>query len=64
MLRWSRNGGQTWIGTRTASIGDLGDYDTTVNFYALGRGESFTPELSCTEVTDVVFYSDANVRLT
>lgn len=64
MLRWSRNGGQTWVGTRTASIGDLGQYDTTVNFYALGRGESFTPELSCAEATDVVFYSDANVRIT
>ncbi len=64
MLRWSRNGGQTWIGTRTGSMGDLGDYDRTVNFYALGRGESFTPELSCTEETDIVFYSDANVRLT
>jgi hypothetical protein len=64
MMRWSRNMGQTWIGPRTGSLGTLGDYGRTVNFYALGRGESFTPELSCTDVTDVVFYSDANVRLT
>ncbi len=64
MLRWSRNGGQTWVGTKTASIGDLGDYDAQARFYALGRGESFTPEVSCAETTDVVFYSDANVRIT
>lgn len=64
MLRWSRNGGKTWEGTQVGSLGDLGDYDFTVNFYGLGRGESFTPELSCTDATDVVFYSDANVRLT
>jgi hypothetical protein len=64
MLRWSRNGGKTWFGTRTGSLGSLGDYDRTVVFNALGRGESFTPELSCTDITDVVFYSDANVRFT
>lgn len=64
MLRWSRNGGKTWVGARTGSLGSLGDYDRTVIFNALGRGESFTPELSCTDVTDVVFYSDANVRFT
>jgi hypothetical protein len=64
MLRWSRDGGQTWEGTQTGSLGTLGDYGRTVNFYALGRGESFTPELSCTDMTDVVFYSDANARLT
>ena len=64
MLRWSRDGGQTWEGTQAGSLGTLGDYGRTVNFYALGRGESFTPELSCTDATDVVFYSDANVRLT
>lgn len=63
MLRWSRDGGQTWVGPKTASIGDLGDYGRQVRFHGLGRGESFTPELSCTEATDVVFYSDANVRL-
>ncbi len=64
MLRWSRDNGKTWVGTRNGSLGGLGDYGRTVNFYALGRGESFTPELSCTDETDVVFYSDANVRLT
>jgi len=64
MLRWSRDGGQTWEGPQTASLGTLGNYGQTVDFYALGRGESFTPELSCTEATDVVFYSDANARLT
>ncbi len=64
MLRWSRNGGKTWEGTQTGSLGDLGDYDVTVSFYGLGRGESFTPELSCTEESDIVFYSDANVRTT
>lgn len=64
MLNWSRNNGKTWIGTRTGSLGSLGDYDRTVVFNALGRGESFTPELSCTDATDVVFYSDANVRFT
>ncbi len=64
MLRWSRDGGQTWEGTQTGSLGSLGDYGQTVNFYALGRGESFTPELSCTDATDVVFDSDANARLT
>lgn len=64
MLRWSRDGSQTWEGTQTASIGDLGDYDKQARFYGLGRGEIFTPELSCTEVSDVVFYSDANVRVT
>ena len=64
MLRWSRDGGKTWIGARTGSLGSLGDYDRQVRFHGLGRGESFTPELSCTEETDVVFYSDANVRTT
>ena len=64
MLRWSRNTGKTWHGTRTGSLGTLGEYDRTVVFNALGRGESFTPELSCTDETDVVFYSDANVRFT
>lgn len=64
MLRWSRDTGQTWVGDRTGSLGTLGDYDRQVRFHGLGRGESFTPELSCTEATDVVFYSDANVRLT
>lgn len=64
MLRWSRDGGQTWEGTQTASLGGLGDYDVEARFHALGRGKSFTPELSCTEETDVVFYSDAVVRLT
>jgi hypothetical protein len=64
MMRWSNDGGQTWRGPRTASIGDLGDYGKEVSFYALGRGESFTPELVCTDATDVVFYSDANVRMT
>lgn len=64
MLRWSRDNGQTWDGTQTASLGAVGAYGTTVNFYALGRGESFTPELSCTDAADVVFYSDANVRTT
>lgn len=64
MLRWSRDNGQTWEGTQTATLGTVGAYGTTVNFYALGRGESFTPELSCTDAEDVVFYSDANVRIT
>lgn len=64
MLRWSRDGGQTWEGTQTASLGGLGDYGQEVSFYGLGRGESFTPELSCTDATDVVFYSDANMRVT
>ncbi len=64
MLRWSRDNGKTWEGTRTGSLGDLGDYDKQVRFYGLGRGESFTPEVSCTEEADVVFYSDANSRLT
>jgi len=64
MLRWSRDGGQTWEGNQTGSLGTLGDYGQEVSFYALGRGDSFTPELSCTDATDVVFYSDANVRVT
>jgi len=64
MLRWSRDNGQTWEGPQTGSLGTLGAYETTVRFYGLGRGESFTPELSCTEVADIVFYSDANLRLT
>lgn len=64
VLRWSRDGGQTWEGDQSGSLGTLGDYDKQVRFHALGRGESFTPEISCTEMTDVVFYSDANVRTT
>lgn len=63
MLRWSRDGGQTWEGPRVESIGGLGDYARQVEFYALGRCEQFVPELSCTDPTDVVFYSDAVVSL-
>lgn len=64
MLRWSWNGGQTWLGTKEASLGDLGDYDTQARYYSLGRGEQWTPELSITDATDVVFYSDARVKIT
>jgi hypothetical protein len=64
MLRWSRDGGVTWEGPRTESIGGLGEYETTVEFYALGRGEQFVPEVSCADATDVVFYSDAVMELT
>lgn len=65
MLRWSWDGGQTWEGPQTASLGGLGDYGQKVEFNALGRGEEgFTPELSCTDPTDVVFYSDAVARVT
>jgi hypothetical protein len=64
MLRWSRDGGQTWEGPQTASAGDLGDYATEVKFYALGRGEQFVPEVSCADATDLVFYSDAIAELT
>lgn len=64
MLRWSRDGGQTWEGPQTASAGDLGEYATEVKFYALGRGEQFVPEVSCSEETDLVFYSDAVMELT
>lgn len=63
MLRWSRDGGQTWEGPQTASAGTLGEYETEVEFYALGRGSIFVPEVSCTEITDIVFYSDAVMEL-
>jgi hypothetical protein len=64
MLRWSRDGGKTWEGPETESIGGLGEYETMVQFYALGRGEQFTAEVSCTDATDVVFYSDAVMEIT
>jgi hypothetical protein len=64
LLRWSWDGGKTWEGPQTASAGDLGQYETKVQFYALGRGEHFTPEVSCADATDIVFYSDAVMRLT
>lgn len=64
MLRWSRDGGQTWEGPQTASAGSLGQYETEVEFYALGRGDQFVPEVSCADATDIVFYSDAIVELT
>ncbi len=64
MLRFSRDGGQTWSEPQVESLGAIGDYERQVRFYALGRGESFTPEVSCTDAVDVVFYSDANVRMT
>lgn len=64
MLRWSWDGGQTWEGPRTESAGTLGDYEVQVEFYGLGRGEQFTPEISCTDITDIVFYSDAVMELT
>jgi hypothetical protein len=63
MLRWSRDGGQTWEGPQTASAGTLGDYATEIKFYALGRGDQFVPEVSCTDPTDIVFYSDAILEL-
>jgi hypothetical protein len=36
MLRWSDDGGHTWNGERTASMGKIGDYGTRVIFRRLG----------------------------
>lgn len=63
MLRWSWDGGQTWESPDTASIGGFGDYGAEAEFYALGRGTQFAAEVSCTDATDVVFYSDAVMEL-
>lgn len=63
MLRVSFDGGKTWSREITESLGDLGDYDARAKFYALGRGEQFTPELSISDPADITVYSDANVRL-
>lgn len=64
MLRTSWDGGKTWSAPDTASIGDLGDYDVRASFYALGRGDQFTPEVSITENAEVPMYSDARIRVT
>lgn len=64
MFRASWDGGLTWGDVVTASIGNLGDYSTQASFYGLGRGRVFVPEVSCTEPHDVVFYSDARIRIT
>jgi hypothetical protein len=64
MLRVSWDGGLTWSEEMTETLGDLGDYGTQCKFFALGRGEQFTPEISITDEADIVMYSDARVSIT
>lgn len=64
MMRVSWDGGQTWGPELTESLGDLGQYATQTRFTALGRGEVFTPEISVSDPADIVFYSDARIKIT
>jgi hypothetical protein len=36
MLSWTNDGGHTWEGYETASLGKQGEYDTEVRFNRLG----------------------------
>lgn len=63
MMRVSWDGGRTWSQPETMSLGDLGDYDQTAEFRALGRGEQFAVEFTVTDPADIQLYSDAYVEV-
>ena len=65
MLDWSDDGGNTWTGGRTASLGKVGERSATASFYQLGAtgraGRTFRLS-SSSPVLRGIFNADARVR--
>lgn len=65
MLDWSDDGGRTWVGGRTASLGRVGERFAVASFYQLGaaRKAGRTFRISCSSsVSRGILNAEARVR--
>lgn len=59
MLRYSKDGGQTWSPERRKKIGPIGRYGRRVKFEQLGQSEDFVLELSMSDPVKFVLAGEA-----
>jgi hypothetical protein len=62
-LRLSDDGGITWGNVRHKSLGEIGDYDTRVNWRTLGQFRQVTAELSWSAAGEISFRDEARIRV-
>lgn len=55
MMRYSKDGGNTWSNEKIASFGKIGEYDTRVRFRRCGEARRFMPELSTSDPVEIKF---------
>ena len=55
MMRYSKDGGNTWSNERQASFGKIGEYKKLVRFRRLGQGRKLNIELSVSDPVEVKF---------
>jgi hypothetical protein len=57
MMRYSNDGGETWSGERTASLGAKGQYSQRIKWDRCGVGRDRVWEVSVTDPVDVSFFN-------
>lgn len=62
-IRLSRDGGNRWGLEKPRDLGALGEYETRALWRSQGQYRQLTVELNCSEPADVIFHSQARVRL-
>jgi hypothetical protein len=60
----SLDGGRTWRGPKTRSLGRQGDYRQRMTWYARGQAQQYTMRFDLSESADISLYSDGYVTAT